>query len=298
MSEILPIALAAYPILLSGVALAWLLRVPYLSRLNWLVRLSASGSIITFAFMTGPWAFTSYYLRYVVLGLFAIAAVFSYFRARRNSHRFSASDCRIAIPPILVLLLFGVLDALAIRSYYPSEETTELVFPLGSGTYYVLQGGTSTITNPFHALGDSKLAMDIVKLNSLGNRAQGISPAGLSAYEVFGEKLYSPCQGTVFKVRDGLPDNPPGHPDTEHPEGNYVVLKCAEADVFMAHLKSGSIKVALGDVVAVGQQLAEIGNSGNSSEPHLHIDARKDDVEKGLRFSGRLLSINSVIKRQ
>lgn len=298
MSENLPIAFAAYPILLSGTAFAWLLSFPHRSWPNWLVRLSACGSIIAFAFMTGPWVFTSYYLRYVVLGLFAIAAVFSYFRARRNSRHSSASNSRVAAPSILVFLLFVVLDALAIGSYYPSGETTVVTFPLRSGTYYVLQGGASIITNPFHALGGSKLAMDIVKLNSLGNRAHGIAPRGLSAYQIFGEKLYSPCQGIVFKVRNSLPDNPPGYPDTEHPEGNYVMLKCAEADVFMAHLKRGSIKVAPGEVVTVGQQLAETGNSGNTLEPHLHIGAKKDGEEIGLRFSGRSLSINSVVTRK
>ncbi|MBW4934976.1 M23 family metallopeptidase [Marinobacter sp. F4206] len=298
MSGILPIAFAAYPILLSGVGFAWLLTFPFRSWANWFVRLLACGNIIVFAFMTGPWAFTSYYLRYVVLWLFAVAAVFSYFRARRNSQHFSAGDNRLPMPSILVLLPFLVLNALAIGSNYPAGKTAELAFPLRSGTYYVLQGGNSRITNPFHALSNSKLAVDIVKLNSLGNRAHGIGPRGLGAYEIFGEKLYSPCRGVVFKVRADLPDNPPGHPDTGQPEGNYVVLKCAEADVFMAHLKRGSIKVAEGEVVALGQQLAEIGNSGNTSEPHLHIDAKKDGVEQAIRFNGQSLSINSVVIRK
>ena len=139
------------------------------------------------------------------------------------------------------------------------------------------------------------LAIDIVKLNSLGNRADGIAPRALSAYEVFGEKLYSPCEGSIFKIRDSLPDNPPGNPDVEHAEGNYIVLKCTEADILMAHLKRGSITVEPGEIVTVGQPLAEIGNSGNTLEPHLHIDATKDGIEIGLRFNGQSLSINSVI---
>ncbi len=248
--------------------------------------------------MTGPWAFTSYYLRYVLLGLFAAAAVFSYFRAKRSSRHSPPHDSRITVPPILVFLLFAVLDALVIASHYPSGETLDVAFPLRAGTYYVLQGGTSAVTNPFHALGGSKLAIDIVKLNSLGNRADGIAPRELSAYSIFGEKLYSPCQGIVSKVLDSLPDNSPGDPDTEHPEGNHIVLKCADIDILMAHLKRGSIKVAPGESVAVGQPLAEIGNSGNTLEPHLHIEATRDGREVGLSFDGRSLSINSVIVRK
>lgn len=249
--------------------------------------------------MTGPWAFTSYYLRYVFLGLFAVTAIYSFFRSKRSNCHFPVRDnSRITVPSILAFLLFSILDVLAIASHYPSGETLDVTFPLRAGTYYVLQGGPSAVTNPFHALGSSKLAIDIVKLNSLGNRADGIAPLELSAYPIFGEKLYSPCQGVVFKVRDSLPDSTPGDPDTGHPEGNYITLKCADIDILMAHLKRGSIKVAPGEEVVAGQPLAEIGNSGNTLEPHLHVDATRNGREMGLSFDGRSLSINSVIIRK
>lgn len=298
MSENIPIVFAVYPLLLSGAALIWLFSLGHQSGLNWVVLVLACGSIMVFAFLAGTWAFTSYYLRYVLLALFAVVATFLYLRTKRGGPHSRARDRKIRALPISVFLLFAVLNALAIASHYPSGKTLDVDFPLSSGTYYVLQGGASIVTNPFHAMSGSKTAIDIVKLNSLGNRADDIAPRALSAYEIFGETLYSPCQGSVFKVRNSLPDNPPGHPDTEHPEGNYVVLKCAEADVFMAHLKRGSIKVAPGEVVTAGQPLAEIGNSGNTLEPHLHIGATKDGIEIGLQFNGRSLSINSVISQK
>lgn len=297
MSESLPIVFAVYPLLLSGITLFWLFSLRHRSWPNWLVWVLACGSIIAFAFVTGPWAFTSYYLRYVFLGLLPLIAVMSYFRMKRSGAHSPARDDKIPAPPLLVFVLFAVLDVLAIASYYPAGTTLNVTFPLKSGTYYVLQGGASIVTNPFHALGSNKFAIDIVKLNSLGNRADKIAPQALSAYHIFGEKLYSPCQGTILKVRDSLPDNPPGNPDTEHPEGNYVVLRCAETNILMAHLKRGSIKVAPGDVIT-GQPLAEIGNSGNTLEPHLHISAKKNGIGIGLQFNGRSLSINSVISRK
>lgn len=246
--------------------------------------------------MTGSWAFTSYYLRYVLLGLFTVVAVFSYYRTKRSSLHARTRQSRIIVPSTF-FLLFAVLDALAIASYYPTGKTFDVAFPFKSGTYYVLQGGVNIVTNPFHALGDNKLAIDIVKLNSLGNRADGIAPRALSAYRIFGVKLYSPCHGSIFEVRDSLPDNPPGNPDIEHPEGNYIVLKCAKGNILMAHLRRNSIKVTQGDIVTMGQPLAEIGNSGNTLEPHLHIDATKDGMAIGLIFDGQSLSINSLIKR-
>lgn len=298
MSDSLPIVFAVYPLLLSGITLVWLFNIRRRGRPRWAARVLTCASIIVFAFMTGPWAFTSYYLRYVFLGLFPLIAVLSYFRMEPSGSHSPARDDRVSVPSVFVFLLFGVLDTMAIVSYYPTGNSLDVTFPLRSGTYCVLQGGASIVTNPFHALGSNKLAIDIVKLNSLGNRADEIAPRALSAYQIFGEKLYSPCQGSVLKVRDSLPDNPPGNPDTEHPEGNYIVLKCQLGDVVMAHLRQGSIKSVPGATVTIGQPLAEIGNSGNTLEPHLHIEATKDRKAIGLRFNGRSLSINSLIMRK
>ena len=54
--------------------------------------------------------------------------------------------------------------------------------------------------------------------------------------------------------------------------GNHVVLDLG-GGVYaaLAHLRRGSLRVRPGDRVAPGQQLAECGNSGNSTEPHLHF---------------------------
>lgn len=161
----------------------------------------------------------------------------------------------------------------------------------------MLQGGNSFVTNPFHALSGNRLALDIVRLNAFGNRAKSIAPRALDAYEIFGDRLYSPCAGTVVAIRDNLPDNAPGKPDVKHPEGNYIMLKCAEAEILMAHLRQGSLMVAAGEVVSPGQPLGQVGNSGNTLEPHLHISARKSGAEMGLIFDRRLLSSNAISPR-
>lgn len=295
MSAALPIIFALYPLCLSGLALVWLLRVKGQSRSSWFVQASTCGSIIAFAFLAGPWAFTSYYLRYVLLGLFALAFMYSYRRVKLNEAITTARSAARPAFSVLILLMFTALDVLATASHYQPGEFLNLAFPLTSGTYYVLQGGNSVVTNPFHALSGNKMALDIVELTPLGNRARGIAPRTLDAYEIFGEKINCPCEGTVLAVRDGLPDNPPGRPDAEHPEGNYVVLKCADAEVFMAHMMQGSVVVAPGEIVRAKQLLGRVGNSGNTLEPHLHIAARKAETEMALRFNGRFLSLNNVV---
>ena len=256
---------------------------------------AACGSIVGLAFLAGPWAFTSYYLRHVSLGLFALATVYAYRHMETDTIISKVGSAPRLAFSVLVLLIFTALDVLAIAAYYQPGQPLKLSFPLTSGSYYVLQGGNSLVTNPFHVLSGNRLALDIVKLNRFGNRAGGIAPRSLNAYEIFDDKLCSPCEGRVLSVRDGLPDNAPGQPDPECPEGNYIVVKCGDAEVFMAHLKRGSIAVTVGEDVTTGQSLGNIGNSGNTLEPHLHISATKGGAETGVRLDGRKLSVNSVI---
>lgn len=261
MNLVLPFIFALYPLCLVGLAHAWLLGANQQSQPQWAILTATCGSMVGLAFLAGPWAFTSYYLRYVSLGSFALAIIYTHRRMKADKAIVKDGSTPWQVS---VLLLFTVLDALAIAAYHQPGELN-LSFPLTSGSYYVLQGGNSVVTNPFHTLSGTKLALDIVKLNRFGNRAGGIAPRTLNSYEIFGEKLCSPCDGTVLSVRDGLPDNAPGSPDVEHPEGNHIVLKCGDAEVFLAHLKRGSISVPAGEVVTIGQPLGEIGNSGNTA---------------------------------
>lgn len=288
------ITFALYPIFLAGVALVWMLKVRSRNKFSWLLKATASGSIVAFVFLAGPWAFTSYYLRYGLLGLFTLVILYSYWRMKLSGTVCKGQPIGQIIISLSVLLLFTMLNAAAIASHIYPSKSLNLSFPLRAGNYYVLQGGNSLITNPFHALSGSKLALDIVRLNTFGNRAKGIAPRALDNYEIFGDRVYSPCAGIIASVRGNLLDNVPGKTNMEYPEGNYIIVKCAEAEILIAHLKQGSVVVNAGEVVLPGQLLGQVGNSGNTLEPHLHIGARKSGVEMGIIFNGRRLSLNSV----
>lgn len=69
--------------------------------------------------------------------------------------------------------------------------------------------------------------------------------------------------------------------------GNYVTIALRESGRFvtLCHLRNGSLRVAIGDPVTAGQQIAECGNSGNSTQPHLHLqlnDTTDWDAAAGL----------------
>lgn len=291
----LQIALSLYPLCLAGLAAAWILSARSANRSRWLVDVAAGASIAAFAYLAGPWAFTSYYLRYALLGIVALLSVLSWRRRISADTVHSGHSAGGLVTSASLLVIFTALNASALAARAGVRESIDLSFPLSAGTYYVMQGGDNWVTNPFHTLAGTRLALDIVRLNGFGNRALGPAPRALEDYEIFRDTIHSPCTGTVVAVRDDVPDHAPGEADMERPAGNHVVVKCGEVDVLMAHMKQNSIMIAAGDVVSLGQPLGQVGNSGNTLEPHLHIEAHKKGADLELLFDGRRLSLNSVV---
>jgi len=77
-------------------------------------------------------------------------------------------------------------------------------------------------------------------------------------------------------VRDGVPENVPTEPlppaTVESAPGNFVVQRLGDGRFALyAHFKTGSVRVKTGDVVARGAVIGLVGNSGNSTAPHLHF---------------------------
>ena len=97
----------------------------------------------------------------------------------------------------------------------------------------------------------------------------------LTSYYAFGKPLLAPAAGRITALLDTRPDLAIGDSDRRHPEGNYLVMDIGGGRyVMMGHLKQGSALVEVGDGVRLGQRLALVGNSGNTSEPHLHIQVQ------------------------
>ena len=97
-------------------------------------------------------------------------------------------------------------------------------------------------------------------------------------YRCYGADALAVADGVVAAVKDGIPENIPGPASRAVPitletvGGNHVILDLGEGRfAFYAHLQPGSLKVKLGDKVRRGQVLGLVGNSGNSTEPHLHF---------------------------
>ena len=80
---------------------------------------------------------------------------------------------------------------------------------------------------------------------------------------------------TSESVTDGHPDLPIGSVDSQHPTGNQVVIDIGGGRyLLMGHLRQGSITVDVGERLTEGQPIARVGKSGDSSHPHIHIQAQ------------------------
>lgn len=138
------------------------------------------------------------------------------------------------------------------------------------GQWFVFWGGPSATVNYHVVAPDQRHAYDLVIWKDGGTHTG--DGTRNEQYHCWGQPVLAPAAGTVVAVENGLPDNPPGKMDARAKAGNHVVLDLGDgAHALLAHLQQGSVAVRLGDRVTAGQRLGLTGNSGNTSEPHLHL---------------------------
>ena len=149
----------------------------------------------------------------------------------------------------------------------------------------VTTGGTPAIAQRF--------AIDWVKMADDGTRSKG-DPLRNESYYAWGSEALAVADAIVVATKDGIPENVPGARSRAVPitletvGGNHVILDLGNGRyAFYAHLQPGSLRVRLGDRVKRGQVLGLVGNSGNSTEPHLHFhvsDANSPLGSEGLPY--------------
>jgi murein DD-endopeptidase MepM/ murein hydrolase activator NlpD len=87
------------------------------------------------------------------------------------------------------------------------------------------------------------------------------------------------ADGTVTYAVDGVPENRPGKMNRLFVPGNAILLEHSSALYSLyAHLRPGTLRVRAGQRVKRGATLGLCGNSGNSSEPHLHFQLQSGPV--------------------
>ena len=204
------------------------------------------------------------------------------------------------------IAVFLVGLALYIRVGTPEGDTVDIGRPV-HGRWRALNSPASRVPS-HHVHGWSQTyAVDLVYAppNEAGPSFGWWPPARRpDEYPGFGQPVLAPVDGTVVRAFGAARDHwsrsspaalaylllesvrevagPPGV------LGNYVVVRHDDGVcVLLAHLRRGSLRVGTGDRIRRGEQVAECGNSGNSTEPHLHcqvMDRSSVWVAAGLRF--------------
>jgi hypothetical protein len=136
-----------------------------------------------------------------------------------------------------------------------------------------------------------RFAIDYVQLTPDFRLFNG-DPTKLESYPYFGVPIHAVADGKVVAVLDNLPEqvaskSPTGLPLDQY-GGNHIVQDIGNGNfAFYAHLKTGSVAVKPGDDLKSGQQIAALGNTGNTDAPHLHfhlMDGPDPLASNGLPF--------------
>lgn len=177
-----------------------------------------------------------------------------------------------------ILALHLVLTMNIVQLSYPAriqkvEPSITVNWPLAEPTV-VGWGGDSIHSNLPHAIWPSeRWAYDLVM------EPYNTGSTHLEDYGIWNKEILSPVSGTVIAAYDDEADIMPGSEDVLSMEGNHVYLQMEETGTYLLlnHLQKDSVTVKVGDDVKPGDVLGRVGNSGSTSEPHLHIHHQRQN---------------------
>ena len=151
----------------------------------------------------------------------------------------------------------------------PERNSVKLALPM-KDEWLVFWGGDTQALN-YHVIDEpQRRAFDFLVADSSGKTHRGDGSKN-EDYFAWGREIVAPADGVVAEAIDGVRDNEPGKMNPYSTIGNAIVLVHPKDEVsLLAHFQRGTVRFKAGDRVRRGDVLGLCGNSGNSSEPHLH----------------------------
>ena len=175
---------------------------------------------------------------------------------------------------------------------------SKLILPFKE-EWTVFWGGDTKEQNYHVAYKSQKNAFDLIITDATGRSHKNDGKTN-EDYYAFGKELIAPASGEIVLVVDGIKDNKPGVLNPNFVTGNTVILKTKNNEyIFLAHFKQHSILVKQGQKVQQGTLLGFSGNSGNSSEPHLHFHIQNIEdmnIATGAKAYFDNILVNGVLK--
>ncbi len=151
------------------------------------------------------------------------------------------------------------------------------------GEWLVMGGGVTPATSHSWDIITQRYAYDFVKTADATLQRHTGDGRELAQYACYGEPIIAAADGEVVVVRDGIRDWPlPGLGLVDFLcrdfRGNHIIVRHTDQEYTLyAHLIPGSIPVQVGERVERGTELGKCGNSGHSTEPHLHFHLQDTD---------------------
>ena len=167
--------------------------------------------------------------------------------------------------------IFVLVFLQVIFLFLPIENSSKIVLEKPfQDQWLVFNGGNSPLVNHHFFFISQRYALDLVlKEDALVSKSRSKE---LTSYLSFGKEVLAPYSGEVVKLSNEFIDLQIGKTDLKNAFGNHLVIKIQEnLYLGLGHLKKDSIRVKIGDKIIAGQVLAQCGNSGNTSQPHLHL---------------------------
>lgn len=144
------------------------------------------------------------------------------------------------------------------------------------GKWYVVNGGITQDTSHSWDILPQRFAYDFIMIDEQGNSYNG-DKENLHSYYCYGMDILAPADGKIIAIKNNFPDcrimsNGQTDPNTPDIGGNRVTIKhSANEYSTICHLLPKSINVRVGQTVKRGDVIAKCGNSGNTTEPHVHF---------------------------
>lgn len=235
--------------------------VRFISKLQWL-------SLVGFL---GIFLENQYLILFFLFGLCGLVNVFSPIRGNLSNFRFFIQNLWMLAGILIAYFRHGF--KLPDKNSYKSQIRYSLPF---KGKWYVANGGVDKETSHSWFLPSQRYAYDFFIVNNeettfVGEKNQ------LENYFCFAESVLAPADGVVVSVASHFPNTPiiaDGQVDCAASDvrGNHIIIRHSKHEYSMiAHLLPNSICVKKGDRIRRGQVIAQCGNSGNTSEPHIHF---------------------------
>lgn len=187
---------------------------------------------------------------------------------------------------LLIMFLFLIAAANPLYSGPGNSNTiARLASPLKGDHLVVAKGGNNYFINHHILNHNQKYALDIIKECPDKNNELHLKNENFC---IWNEAVYTPCEGTIQNIENNISDNRPFFMNKQFPKGNFVEIVCENGfKVTLAHFRKGSLIVQKGSKLETGMFLGRVGNSGNSSEPHLHFQANFNKEPALIELNGR-----------